>query len=245
MVKKSVGLAIITPTLNEEKYIGILLESIASQTVSPAEIVVVDAYSKDKTAQVVKSWQNALPQLKFYQIEKSTISRQRNFGVDKTTGANILFLDADMKLKDPQALEKYLAEVGQRSLDLAAAPNYPLSEFWKDGIYFWMMDMSFRLIRPIWPLCQAPNLFVKRDVFKKVGRFNEAIRVGEDHEFVQRSVRSGAKFRFLNTLRLHTSSRRLEKEGRVNYTLKNIKALYHILRSGYKDIPVDYKFGHH
>src|SRR6476659_2031064 len=97
-------LAIVIPTLNEEHYIGILLDSIASQTVLPKEIVVVDAESKDKTIEEIKRRQSPstdaqdikhLPQLKYFQIPKYTISRQRNLGVKKTSSEFILFLDAD------------------------------------------------------------------------------------------------------------------------------------------------------
>ena len=47
--KAVVDLAIIIPTLNEEHFIGRLLDSLIKQTVRPKELVVVDAFSKDKT----------------------------------------------------------------------------------------------------------------------------------------------------------------------------------------------------
>ena len=103
MGKQVLDLAIVIPTLNEEKYIGGLLESIARQSVQPSEVVIVDAFSKDKTEEEVKKWAKKIPQLKFYQIPKDTISKQRNYGVKKTKASRILFLDEPTAGIDPLA----------------------------------------------------------------------------------------------------------------------------------------------
>ena len=118
MGKRVIDLAIVIPTLNEEKYIGGLLESIARQTIQPAEVVVVDAFSTDKTEEVVSSWKKKIPQLRFYQIPKDTISKQRNYGVKKSKSAKILFLDADTALIGDDTLEKYIQEVEEKHAEL-------------------------------------------------------------------------------------------------------------------------------
>lgn len=43
------GLSIIIPTLNEEKYIGKLLDCLANQTYKGFEVIVVDGKSGDKS----------------------------------------------------------------------------------------------------------------------------------------------------------------------------------------------------
>src|SRR3989304_7470559 len=97
--KTLIDLAIIIPTLNEEHFIGRLLDSIIKQSVAPKEIVVVDAYSKDKTVEEIKERQKKFPDLHYFKVSKSTISRQRNLGVKHTTCPHLLFLDADMELR--------------------------------------------------------------------------------------------------------------------------------------------------
>ena len=47
-------LSIIIPTLNEEKYIGKLLECLVNQTYTDFEVIVVDGGSKDKTINKVR-----------------------------------------------------------------------------------------------------------------------------------------------------------------------------------------------
>lgn len=240
---KTIDLSVVIPTLNEELYIGELLDSLVKQTVSPKEIVIVDAYSKDKTISEIKKRQKILKQLKFYQIPKSTISKQRNFGVSKTNSPHILFLDADMSFKDPQTLEKYFTEVLETEPDIAAAFNWPSTEYWKDKAFFAAMNALFVAAKPIWPMATAMNIYVKREVFLKSGEFDEQIRVGEDYELIQRCVRKGNEFKFLKTPKLHTSTRRFEKEGRRTYTFKMVKSFFNIMTKGYKRNEIEYEFG--
>lgn len=244
---KKLEMAIVIPTLNEEGFIGQLLDSIHKQTILPKEIIVVDAYSKDNTEEEVKKRQLKLPQLKFLKVPKSTVSKQRNLGAQSSTAREILFLDADMILKDKNCLEEYVKEVRERNLDAAAAPNLPTSNYWKDQIFFTSMNLLFLAIRPIWPMANGMNIYVKRKFFKQTGGFDDSIKIGEDHDFIQRIVRVGAKFKYLKNVRLYTSPRRYQKMGRRKFAIKMVRSFMHVLRHGYKDNPVeiDYEFGKH
>jgi glycosyltransferase involved in cell wall biosynthesis len=261
---KTIDLAIIIPTLNEENFIGKLLDSIAAQTVRPKEIAVVDAMSPDKTKQEVIKRQSVLPQLKLYQIPKSTISKQRNHGVKKTTANHILFLDADVFLKDTEALDKYYQEVLERKPDLAAATNLPADDPKKseeqrkslelkiksavnkaeDTAIFVAADMAFRATKPIYPMAMGINLYVRREAFEKDGWFDENLRFAEDHELVQRMCKAGNKFLFLKNPKIYTSTRRMNHEGRLQYVTKMIKSWLHIITKGYDSNPTEYKYGH-
>lgn len=247
MGKKTIDLAIVIPTLNEEEYIGGLLDSIVTQTVSPKEIAVVDAFSKDKTEEVVKKYFKKLPQLSFYQIQKHTISRQRNLGVKNTTALRILFLDADTALKDKDTLEKYFAEVEAKDADLAVALNYPLSNHWKDKAYFQAANLGTKVGKHIWPAAVAINLYCKRIVFEKLKGFDETIKVGEDFELVQRFAKAGVVYEVLEQPKVHTSVRRLIKEGRIRFVLKMINSFFNVQIYGYKKNPTakEYEFGKH
>lgn len=247
MNKRVADLAIVIPTLNEEKYIGYLLSSLARQTIQPKEIAVIDAFSKDKTEQEVSKWSKKLPQLKFYQIPKNTISRQRNYGVKKTKSANILFLDADTALVDDDTLEKYLEEVEEKNAELAVACNYPLSKHWKDKAYFEAANLTTKVGKHIWPMAVGINLFCEREVFERLGGFDEEIKVGEDIELVQRFAKKGVKYEVLEEPKIHTSVRRLRKEGRIRFVLMMINSFINHHIYGFHKNPIDkkYEFGNH
>lgn len=238
--------SIVIPTLNEEKYIGTLLDSIASQSLKPKEVVVVDAFSDDQTKKEVEARKKVLPQLKFYQIPKSTISKQRNFGASKTSAPHILFLDADMMLS-PNALFEYDKEVKKKDPDVAAAINRPLSDDWRDKFMFEGMEVSFKVLKPIWPMAQGMNMYFKRSTFEKNIGFDEEITVGEDHELVQRICKTGGKFVYLNKPKVFTSIRRMKKVGRVRFALMMTASLLFVVFFGYKKNPITekYEFGNH
>lgn len=241
--KEVIDLAIVIPTLNEEHFIGILLDSIIEQTVVPKEMVIVDAYSKDKTIKEIKKRQNKGINLQYFQIQKSTIARQRNFGAAKTSSPRILFLDADMELRGIDTLEKYFKEILQRKPDVATARTLPDVSNWKNAVYFKAEDLAFKVTRYFWPVVTARNLYVTRKIFGAVGGFNQEIMVGEDQELVQRIIKKGGRLIFLKTISLYTSVRRVEQEGRRKYALKMILFGLNILLKGYKKSKVKYEFG--
>lgn len=247
MGKRFIDLAIVIPTLNEEDYIGGLLESIARQTIQPSEVVVVDAFSKDLTEEEVKKWVKKIPQLKFYQTPRSTISKQRNLGVKKTKASKILFLDADTALIDDDTLEKYLEEVEEKEAELAVACNYPLSKHWKDKAYFEAANLTTKVGKHIWPMAVGINVFCLRSVFEKLHGFDEKIKVGEDIEMVQRFTKAGVKFEVLEEPKIHTSVRRLRKEGRIRFVFMMINSFVAAHIYGYRKNPIvkGYEFGKH
>lgn len=241
--KTVINLSIIIPTLNEGYYIGRLLDSIIKQTVAPKELVVVDAFSKDKTIAEVKKRQKRFSSLQYFRIPRYTISRQRNFGAKKTTAHHLLFLDADMELQEKDALEKYYNEVHVRKPDVAAAKNLPDADYWKNSVYFEAENLLVKLLKYFWPVITARNLYVNRKMFNSVRCFDEEIPVGEDMDLVQRIVKRGGKFVILKTVSLYTSTRRIEQEGRRKYALRMILFGLNIFLRGYKKTKVNYEFG--
>ncbi len=239
-----IDFAIIVPTLNEEHFIGILLDSILEQTVNPKEIVIVDAYSTDGTIKEIKKRQKALPQLKFFKLPKYTIARQRNYGVSKTKSPHIIFLDADMKMQDRDTLERYTKEIAKKKPDIAAAENLPLSSDPRDIAYFKWLHLVNRSIKPLWPVATTMNLYIRRSMFEKVRGFDEQIRIWEDCNLIQRVNKARGKFIFLKHPKMYTSVRRLQKEGRLKMNAKSLLTFMQIMTFGYRDIRVKYDFGH-
>ncbi len=56
MSNKSLTLSIVIPAYNEERYIGACLDSIAAQTITPDEVIVVDNNSIDKTVSIAQKY---------------------------------------------------------------------------------------------------------------------------------------------------------------------------------------------
>ena len=102
-------LSIVIPTLNEEKYLPRLLDSIKNQDFYDYEIIVSDAESSDKTIEIAKKYG---AKTLVYTTTKHP-SAQRNEGAKIAKGELLLFLDADVVLT-PGFLTSALKEFKDR-----------------------------------------------------------------------------------------------------------------------------------
>lgn len=237
-------LAIIIPTYREERYIGKLLDSLATQIATPKEIMVVDVSEEKTTIEQVLKRKHLLPNLFIETCPLSTISRQRNLGVEKTTAGNILFLDADTIFPTTVTLGTYFEETQMRNLTMAACENIASSTNVLDKAYFKSMHRLFKVSQKLWPVVIGTNLFVTRKFFLEVGGFDEKVKVGEDIEFFQRALRTpGCAFGFLQKAKIFVSVRRIKKEGRIRFGAKMIKSFWNVKRYGFSDNPISYEFG--
>jgi glycosyltransferase involved in cell wall biosynthesis len=83
-------LTVLIITLNEEEHLNALLKDLDFAD----EIIIVDSYSTDKTAEIATSFSKVA----FFQNEFTDFSSQRNFAISKAKNDWILFLDADERL---------------------------------------------------------------------------------------------------------------------------------------------------
>jgi glycosyltransferase involved in cell wall biosynthesis len=101
--------ALIVTVLDEAGAIDRLLESIASQTRPPDEVVIVDGGSTDGTWELLQSWTTRLP-LQCLRAPGTGISRGRNLAVLAAGAELIAVTDAGVRL-EPDWLEQLLTEL--------------------------------------------------------------------------------------------------------------------------------------
>ena len=88
-------ISFVIPSYNSVNTIKIAIESILNQTSDiKYEIIVVDDGSTDHTEEVLKCYEND-ERIKYYKKENSGVADTRNFGVKKSTGDYIIFVDSD------------------------------------------------------------------------------------------------------------------------------------------------------
>ena len=79
---------------NVEKYIAECIESILKQNFTDFEIIVIDDCSTDRSAEIVKNYDD--PRIKLYRrVKNFGRSSARNMGVDLSHGKYIYFMDSD------------------------------------------------------------------------------------------------------------------------------------------------------
>ncbi|OFX56524.1 MAG: hypothetical protein A2046_14275 [Bacteroidetes bacterium GWA2_30_7] len=85
--------SIIIPCYNAEKWIAVTIQSVINQTYYNWELIIVDDGSTDKSAEIIKTFEDK--RITYFQIENSGVSTARNYGANNAKGDFIGFLDAD------------------------------------------------------------------------------------------------------------------------------------------------------
>lgn len=213
-------LSIVIPALNEEKHLPHLLASIKKQDFKNYEVILADAGSKDKTLQAAKDFGCKV-------VSGGLPAKGRNKGAEAAKGSLVLFMDADNILTSPSFLKSLIEEFEKRKLGLAAFPIYPVGKK-IDKIIYKTYNEFIRLSR-------FPSAFnsvlVRKDIFEKVGGFDESVKLAEDHYFAWQASKHG-KFGFIKAPPVLTSARRFEKEGRLVTYSKSFLAGAYILFFG-------------
>lgn len=230
-------ISIIIPAKNEETDLPVLLASIKKQTIQPKEIIVADADSTDRTVEIAKSYGAQV-------VIGGLPSTGRNAGAIKATAEVLLFLDADVELRDPEFLEKSLGEMFERKLDLATCDVFPLSDKYRDHFLHTAYNTYVRAWGSMFPHAPGFCMFVRKDLHDRIGGFDEEISFCEDHEYAQRANKQG-RFGFLRSTKIPVSIRRLDRDGRLAITVKYLLAEIHLATLGpIKHDLFNYQFGH-
>ena len=101
-------LSVIIPACNAEKYVERCIESIVSQGIDDAEILLVDDGSTDNTLHACNALAKKYPCIRVFHKANGGASSARNLGIDNAHGEYLMFADVDDYLL-PGALPKAMA----------------------------------------------------------------------------------------------------------------------------------------
>ena len=221
--------SICIPTLNEEKYIGGILNCLREQTFKDFEVIVVDGKSKDMTKDEVMKFSNYFS-LRFLEAPKRGVSFQRNYAAKMAKNEYVIFFDADVKIEN-DFLEKINEHLEKENIDILTTWNKPISDKPVDEfIYLFVNIFMLELIKKKSPGAVGVFICVKKSSFEKIGGFRESVCFGEDYDLAKRLHESGFTYALLRKPKVNVSVRRFDKEGRLNMIVKNLRAAAYYVR---------------
>ena len=218
-------ISVIIPVKNGEKTIEACLESLASQTIPPDEIVVVDNGSTDGTVMCMKEWAFSHPNLQV-QVAfemKAGPGAARNRGAKSAKGKVLAFLDADC-VAEPEWIERIEGEFQGGCRAVGGSYGGYLSGHWMEK---YVHAARLSLLGKRMPLAKVSlhgaflvgaNSAVETTLFEKVGGYDETLKAGEDFEFSARLIRHGVTPIYNPAIRvLHQSRTSMKERLRRNF----------------------------
>jgi glycosyltransferase involved in cell wall biosynthesis len=202
--------SVIITTKNEERNIEDCLRSIRNQTFQNVELIVVDNFSQDKTVETAKKYTT-----KVYSKGPER-SSQRNLGAKTAKGRYLLYLDADMILS-PNVIEECLEKCERDRISALYIPERIIGEG------FWIKVRDFERSFYTGTIVDAAR-FIRKDLFEKIGGFDESLVGPEDWDF-DRRIREIGRTGIIHSTLHHNEGRFNMKSylKKKNYYLDGIR----------------------
>ena len=177
--------SIVLPTFNRRRLITRAIESVLAQSFQDLELVIIDDGSQDNTHEVVLPFVHSDARIRYHYAQNRGLALARNLGLQLSTGRYITFIDSD---------DEYLSShLRIRAAKLAQHPEIQLLHGGVEIIGDAFVADKFHPERKIHlSECVIGGTFVvRRDLADTLEGFHN-IAYGDDSDFFERAVRSGA-----------------------------------------------------
>lgn len=178
--------SIITPTLNQSKYIRQMIESVLSQDYENKELIVIDGGSSDGTQNILSEYKEII----WISEPDTGAANALNKGFKIAGGDIIAWLNSD-DYYDKNAI-KTISKVFEidENLDLVYGNLTFVDEFGKKLLYEKTEEYKLEtLVRKYADIVRQPCTFFKRELLDKVGCLDESLKCVFDYDIFIRFLK--------------------------------------------------------
>lgn len=201
-------ISFIVPTLNEEKYLPMLLRSIRGQNMRGFETIVVDSSSTDRTVEIAKSFG-----CRTINAPKG-VSESRNIGGRAAKGGLLVFVSADVVLGD----SFFVKRINEEKIRLGIVKMKPDKNTFVNkamfSAYNFLNGVLARWI-PRFAVFPGDLIIVEKRIFEKAGGFNKRMHLSEDRDFVLKASKYAKPV--MVDIPVLLSTRRMRKWGTMKF----------------------------
>lgn len=204
------SVTVVIPTLNEAVRIEEVLHDLHAQTLQPAEVIVVDGYSPDGTAEIARAHPVGVRVLQ----HGPHVAKQRNMGGYSAAGEIVVFLDADTRFH-PRFLERAVGEFERRGLDVACPWYVPHQSTPAIHAVYALFNATFYMLQKVLASGAGSCIIVRRSLLHASRGFDPAVTF-DDIDLIRHLSWRG-RFGVLHHA-VRVSDRRFRKYGVVRMT---------------------------
>lgn len=226
---KKVEVSVIIPAYNEEKYIGLCLQSLVLQkTKHNFEVILVDNNSTDTTRKVALSFRDKL-NIRVITEEQQGRGIARWRGFEEASGDFLFSSDADTILP-PNWIEDFMESFKDEKIVAVTSLCNIDDPSWKNKTLFKLVhliaDTSYRIAAGHYCL-YGFSYAIRRDIYIRSGKIDNTLSALDDVDLSGR-VRKFGKIKLVRNLPVLTSNRRY-KNGVVRGTIDYAKPLIQLI----------------
>ena len=177
-------ISVITVVYNAADTIADTLGSVASQTYSNIEYIVVDGGSSDGTLAVIEKYRDVITH--FVSEPDAGIYDAMNKGIGLATGDVVGFLNADDIFADAGVLGRVALAMQNTSVQACFGDVVFVGDDMETAVRYYRSS-GFSLGRLAYGWMPAhPSLYLRRDLFDRYGNFRTDYEIAADYELVAR-----------------------------------------------------------
>lgn len=169
-------LSIITINYNNLEGLKKTVESVISQSYTEFEYIVIDGGSTDGSKEFLETKQQ---QISYWISEKdSGIYNAMNKGVKVSNGEYLVFLNSGDHFNDNDSLTNAVAH-----LDTTDLISFDTKMIHDNGSFIYSTPSKLDFAHMYYKSIPHPSTFIKRDLFTKVGVYDESLKIVSDWKF--------------------------------------------------------------
>jgi glycosyltransferase involved in cell wall biosynthesis len=220
----------VIPAKNESRLLPTLLQSLCRQDyplLKLTKVFVADAGSTDGTQELALSFADRLD---IEVIPGGLPSVGRNAGARRAATPYVLFIDADMELKDPTLLRRAMTLVERRRLHCVTTNIWCSQGTARDHVLYFLNNVAQYGSLLVKPFSTGMFMLFSKPEFDRLGGFHEGALYAEDY-LLSKKVRN-RNFGIVRG-RIHTTNRRFRSMGHLAIVKMFVKTMLNSWNDNY------------
>jgi glycosyltransferase involved in cell wall biosynthesis len=228
-IKLKPNVTVVIPCRNEERFIGKVLDNVLEQDYpsTALEVFVVDGESVDRTASIIRRYADEHTHIKYLNNPDKIVPHGLNAAIRKASGDIVLRMDAHSEYPEDYITELvhgldrfqcdntggvWITEPGNKSLHARAIADAMAHPFGVGNAQYRLVTMEPKKVDTV------PYGCYRKEVFDRIGLFDEDLVRNQDDELNARLIRSGGSIYLLPHVKIRYFAREnLRKTARMFY----------------------------